>query len=133
MPRRRGLAIAAVVCGLLVALWVVWILAFSSLRDALGGSSTDSDDQQESTLSEFEEGLRSAGADGAFGEDEVTAAVGTYWSGSVTPESLTIVVHIPGESTSPQCFELRALVVSDGVDVTTTALPGGCIADLERH
>jgi hypothetical protein len=103
------------------------------MGDALRGSSTDPEELQRSALSNYRAGLEAAGTDGSFTEAEVMASVGEYWRGSVTAEALRIVVHVPGESTSPQCFELRASGTSDCVDVTSSPLDGHCISTLEKH
>ncbi|MFD6138973.1 hypothetical protein, partial [Promicromonospora sp. NPDC060271] len=111
---------------LLIVVGVAWALISEALGDALRGSATDPDERQSSALSRYQTDLKTAGADGSFTEAEVTASVGEYWQGSVTAEELRIVVHVPGESTSPQCFELRATVTPGGVDVTRSSLDDGC-------
>lgn len=117
----------------LVVGWVVWSAFSEDLGDALRGSSTDPEELQATTLSRYEAGLEAAGADRSFTEPEVTASVGEYWGGDVAADAVTIVVHIPGSSTSAQCFELRARVVPDGVEVTSSPVDDGCIADLQKH
>lgn len=133
MHHRRTVFLVAAVCCLLVVAWVIWSQVSTDLGDALRGSTTDPNERQRSALSRYQADLETAGADGSFTEAEVTASVGEYWQGTVTADALRVVVHVPGESTSPQCFELHAIVVPGGVDVTSTALEDGCIAELERH
>lgn len=133
MHRRRTLVVVMAACCLLVVACVAWALISEALGDALRGSSTDPDERQSSALSRYQTDLKTAGADGSFTEADVTASVGEYWHGSVTAEQLRIVVYVPGESTSPQCFELRATVTPGGVDVTRSPLDDGCISDLEQH